>query len=765
MWSASLTSGDPVEGVDLEMIHGARATSGPDGLGSLALPDSVPADADGYTEQQIVVARKGKDLAILPESSSWYGGGSWVEQAQLDQLAWFVFDDRGIYRPKEKVRVKGWLRRQETRTHGDIGGLGADGPSSIHWTLTSSTGNPMGEGDTKLSRLGGFDLGFEIPDTANLGTAQLTLVAQGSSLSWATWTHAIEIEEFRRPEFEVTTTGPEGRWTLGEEATFTVDAHYYAGGGLPDADVSWNVSATPTSYSPPGHDGFSFGKWIPWWGHEPWGHGRWGRDEARTAESLEAKTDASGKHAVAAHFIAVNPPRPTNVIAEASVMDVNRQRWTSSATLLVHPAAIYVGLRTEKAFVDKGDRIDVDVLTVDPDGKATGADVTVRAVRHDWGFVRGAWAEVEKDPQDCTLPASTSLGHCQFEAKSGGRWSITATVRDERGRKNESELSIWVTGGDATPDRSLTREEVTLVPEKELYAPGETARLFVQAPFAPAEGTLTIERSGIVRQTRFRMDEATTTLEVAILEEHIPNVTVQVDLVGLQTRTGERRRQAYGSGQAIGVRLWLDLVPGVDARAEARGRGAAGCREARAGRQDDDRDRSEGQRERARVRRGAHRRRRRRVGAGAHAVPAPRSARGLLRRAIDRHADDGSARGDLARRSRHGIRCGHAHGRRRQRWRRPAPRAALDGHGGGCRRADARDGDGEGRIQGDAQPEERDDETGGADGAPCPFGHHAHRPPHELRRARVVRSRGAHRCQGPRVGGCSRSPTRSRATG
>jgi hypothetical protein len=59
--------------------------------------------------------------------------------------------------------------------------------------------------------------------------------------------------------------------------------------------------------------------------------------------------------------------------------------------------------------VNEGDRLDVDVLTVDPDGKALGADVAVRAVRNDWGFVRGAWIEVEKDAQDCTVAAATSI--------------------------------------------------------------------------------------------------------------------------------------------------------------------------------------------------------------------------------------------------------------------------------------------------------------------------------------------------------------------
>ena len=41
-------------------------------------------------------------------------------------------------------------------------------------------------------------------------------------------------------------------------------------------------------------------------------------------------------------------PAPGQRTGEATVMDVNRQAWTGSTTLLVHPADLYVGLRSER---------------------------------------------------------------------------------------------------------------------------------------------------------------------------------------------------------------------------------------------------------------------------------------------------------------------------------------------------------------------------------------------------------------------------------
>lgn len=48
-------------------------------------------------------------------------------------------------------------------------------------------------------------------------------------------------------------------------AVVSVEAKYYAGGGLPNAETTWTVTTSPGSYSPPNWPGFTFGSWRPWW--------------------------------------------------------------------------------------------------------------------------------------------------------------------------------------------------------------------------------------------------------------------------------------------------------------------------------------------------------------------------------------------------------------------------------------------------------------------------------------------------------------------
>ncbi len=146
---------------------------------------------------------------------------------------------------------------------------------------------------------------------------------------------------------------------------------------------------------------------------------------------------------------------------------------------------------------------------------------------------------------------------------------------DDRGRPNRSEITVWVSGGERPPARNVEQEEVTLIPGKRDYQPGDTAEILVQAPFYPAEGMITLRRSGLVRSERFTMDGPTYTLKVPIEEGYIPNVHVQVDLVGAAPRTNDAgevqpdipKRPAYATGELslsvppLARTLALDVTP------------------------------------------------------------------------------------------------------------------------------------------------------------------------------------------------------------
>ncbi len=561
VWTTALKDGTPLAGINIQAEPSrGEITTGENGTVRFPIPNGA----------SYLVGSRGADQALLPRSIYPWDDGSWSVQSVSDNLRWFVFDDRHMYRPGEEMHLKGWLRRVGGKQDGDIGLVGSQ-ISAVSYQVIDSQGNEIINGRAEINALGGFDFVLNVPEAVNLGYAQIYLAAQGDlgGLNNHQYYHSFQIQEFRRPEFEVTarneTPGP---YFAGEQAIVAVSAAYYAGGPLPNAEVSWLVTTSPGSYAPPNWDDFTFGTWHPWWSYyidyEEGIYGPGGGGGGRS-ETFSGQTDASGTNYLRLDFGQEAEPQPQSVIAEATVFDVNRQAWSRATTLLVHPADLYVGLRSERYFVERGNPLKIELIVTDLDGNpVVDRPIGVQAARLEWKYQAGTWIEQEADVQVCNLGSALEPVSCIFETPVGGTYQITAVIQDELGRKNQSRFTRWVSGGQQPPARKVEQETLTMIPDQETYRPGESAQILVQSPFSPAEGLLTVSRSGFLYTKRFQIEQGTATLTVPILEEHIPNLNIQVDVVGKAVRTddqgeallGAPPRPAFATGQ-----LTLSIPP------------------------------------------------------------------------------------------------------------------------------------------------------------------------------------------------------------
>ncbi len=538
VWASALSDGAPLSGVSITANSAAvNARTGENGLARFDLP------GDGAS---FIVASQGADQALLPRSDYFWGDDFWKTQSVRDDLRWYVIDDRQMYRPGEEVHIKGWLRKVGGGQEGDIGPLDRS-ISSISFQVVDPQGNTLVDGGSEVNSFGGFDLAFTIPEAANLGYAQLYLTAGGetSGLGSTQYYHNFQIQEFRRPEFEVQarneTVGP---YFIGEHAVVAVEAAYFAGGPLPNAEVTWQVASSPSSYHPPNWPEFVFGTWQPWWYFDYFYSDDFFNQEV-TYETFTGVTDATGNHYLRLDFDAVEKPQPYSIVAEATVFDVNRQAWVGATSLLVHPARLYVGMRSERTFVARGEPLVIELIVTDLDGNPViDRPIKVTAARLEWKQRGYSWREEEVELQECVQGSAQEPVTCIFDTPVGGQYQVTAVVTDEMGNENRSQMTRWVSGGERPPSRNVEQEAVTLIPDKESYQPGDVAEILVQAPFTPAEGLLTVSRSGILYTERFKVEEDTEVLLVPIDAAHIPNLHIQVDLVGATARMGT-------DGQAI----------------------------------------------------------------------------------------------------------------------------------------------------------------------------------------------------------------------
>jgi hypothetical protein len=535
--ATSLADGAPLAGVELR-FRGEKPSvvTGADGVATLPSPRASRQDA-------AVVARRGDDVAFLPDET-------WWQPEPEARLAWYVVTDRRLYRPGEEVRFKGWVRRLTPDTDAQPVLLGRDfGP--LRFTVEDADGNEIRSGALPLSGQGGFDGRFTVPAGASLGTGVIHVEAAGRSRQprvVVDWT--FEIQEFRRPEFVAEVEAASGPHLAGGSAQVVARASYFGGGALPGAEVHWRASAERGRFTPPGWDGWSFGDDAS-------------ADPPPVVRTLSGRTGAGGEHALRLDFERASPPLPATLKVEATVVDLNRQAWTAQTRLLVHPAEVYAGLRTGRAWVEADRPVEWEVAVVDLSGRpAAGREVEVWA-----GSESGRWEAGEWTPgpraQSCRGVSAAAPLRCAFRPAAGGLFHVAARVRDAAGRPSWTRSSVWVSGAAAAqrPERGRPVEgRVEMVADRAEYLPGDTAEVLLRSPVFPARGMLTVVRAGIARSEPLEVRGAAHVLRVPVAEGDVPNVRLRVDLAGDPRGAAGDTAAALPTDFAAGT-LELDVPP------------------------------------------------------------------------------------------------------------------------------------------------------------------------------------------------------------
>jgi alpha-2-macroglobulin len=542
VWATDLRTGAPLKGISVVTATGESSTTNELGLATSKLPQVV----DGFDH---VVVSRGIESVILPISGA--------QQVQTDSARWYVFDDRQIYRPSETISIKGWVRRVPASTD-DLTLLSA---TLLNYIVTDAVGQELTKGVAKIGSLGGFDFALEIPKTANLGTASIQLIPDSNSQLG--YQHSFQIADFRRPEFEVTVqpVSPAPFLSTGS-VTMETQASYLAGGSLPNAPVSWNVSTSESTFSPAGWNEFTFGIFQPWWWiREVSNRSIWYPSGLSDSKTYQATTDENGKHLLQLDFTTnegVLPDLPVSVSVAGTVTDVNRQAWSDQQNLLVHSADRYVGLRSDRSFVREGEPMKIEAVVTDIDGKVqVGSKISVIAGLIRSKYVNDKWVDEVVDPQTCDVTSAAEPVLCTFSTPVGGQYRVETVVTDAKGGRNRTQLTVWVSGAGAQPTRGVAQGTLTVVPDKTEYAPGDIAKILVQAPFAVGEGLAVITHNGIKENKRFTLEKGSAELAIALTEADIPNTSVTIEVVGASDRTatdgtvvaGAPKRPAFAGSQ------------------------------------------------------------------------------------------------------------------------------------------------------------------------------------------------------------------------
>jgi uncharacterized protein YfaS (alpha-2-macroglobulin family) len=304
--------------------------------------------------------------------------------------------------------------------------------------------------------------------------------------------------------------------------------------------LTWTFSKQPLGDAPAAvREKFPGDRWlfVGWGERSPADSGEISRDSAQLTQAGSRELTLATRRDAGV---------PYSYTLEGDVEDVSRQHIANRASITVHPAPWYVGLRRPPYFVEQKAGLRTEVVTASPRGDVIpGVPVTVTLTQVQWISVRRAEGNgfYAWDTERREIPAGTwtvTSGAdpvpLSIALPNGGYFMLEATAQEKSGRFAVTRTSFYALGDGYTAWARFDHNRIELVPERKTYKPGDTARIMIQSPWEQATALVTTEREGIRSHRQFALTSTQQSIDIPIAEADIPNVFVSVLLVKGRTR-------------------------------------------------------------------------------------------------------------------------------------------------------------------------------------------------------------------------------------
>lgn len=524
VWVIDLASGNPVVGAPVRLLGGPGGTRTTDSNGIARFPHSKRVRYD-REDQWLVEVNAGGRFGV--SRLGWATYPSVAREPYGRDYVGHLYADRVIFRPGEKVEIKGVVRTDDDATY-----RVPEGQPSFKVSILGPQFDRIVEQPVQLNDFGTFTVSYSVPAGARLGDYRVVLTTRDGGDEITVATTSVAVVEFRKPEFEVSMQAP-AQVVAGDPLQVRIQATYLFGGGVAGAPALWQVTSTPElAWSTRDFLGYSFAD-ADVFRQSVIATGAQARGKGLTG------ADGTLQFAVPSTLDTATSPRRLTV--SATVSDQTAQDFPASASVTVFPTDVVPGLRPDRYVTRANEPTRVSVITLRPDGsRYPGRAATVRVYERTWVTTKEQGADggryYNSKPVDTLVATETVTTGSNAEIsvpitpKSSGAMRVVVETRDDRDRIAIAATSFYVAGTTNASWRYSNDERFEMVADQAAYRVGETAQLLVPAPYPGAIGLVTIERGKNIRQTVMRFESNSAILPIPIGEDAVPNIFVSVVL-------------------------------------------------------------------------------------------------------------------------------------------------------------------------------------------------------------------------------------------
>ncbi len=555
VWAVHMQTGEPVAGAQIRFhsLTGTSPISGTTdnkGFFETELPlKDLALNRDDWRPEFWVTAEKDGDFAFV--SSLWNEGmfpndfGLWSDfqspSAPQYRPSIYMYSDRPLYRPGDTAHFKGIVRLKDWdgRLH-----LPAKGRTA-RVTLQDPEGKNVYEKTLTFSDYGTLSGDFPVDANASLGLYyfNVQVLPDDDTNGYSSGSPAFSVLAYRKPEYRVDLTPKADDYYNRQTVGIDLAGSYYFGAPLANAPVTWNVELTDYYFNKYTDGWYSFALEDAWCWYDC-------APETSQLTQGTGRLDAAGRMSI--DFPVSIDDKSVSQIAtiSAGVTDPNNQAVSNRVSVPVHKAAAYVGIRTTDYVVAPGESVNVDLVTVKPDGTPlANQQVTLKLLSRTWNTVKKKGVDGEyyydNEPKDTLireLSATTGgngKGTAALKVEKGGEHRIVATVTDGEGRTAQAATSAYVWSSTYVNWPHANNNRIEVLADKPEYKTGDTAKLLIKTPFQGKGVTalVTVERENVMKRQVVEIKSNAQPVEVEITEDLVPNAYVSVVIV--KPRDGE----------------------------------------------------------------------------------------------------------------------------------------------------------------------------------------------------------------------------------
>ena len=507
VYVADRNTGAPLADAALVMWAGGKQQSSAktDGEGLANLSIQTRGGAQGAEPENVwLLAQHGADVALV---TPWGYGFSSEDRNQRS----YIYTDRPVYRPGHTVHIKAVLRLEKNDT--------LQLPSG--WTptlqVTDTNDKVIFSKDIPPSAHGTIAADLNLEPDAGLGYYSIRLGETG-----AEGMGSFYVEEYKKPEYQVTVNPAVRRVLQGNSVQATIEARYFFGEPVAGAKVTYVVHTLPHY----------------WWDQDQ--ENAEGQVVAETSDEEEdtygateeqehqGVLDANGKLTVSIPVAVDGKHQDQDYRIEARVTDAANREVSGHATVLATYGSFRVLVEPVSYVFRGGEPVKVKVTAQDYDGKPVQTQIHVTAALQKFDSAAHKWTETEAANRDAST-AADGTAQVDLAISGTGDFQVKATAQTPEQRTVEARTWVWIWNSAGEWYNANTQAQI--VADKKTYQVGDTAHLLLVTGLKESWAVVTVEGNSVQSRHVLHALGESAPFDVPITRQSQPNVIVSAIIV------------------------------------------------------------------------------------------------------------------------------------------------------------------------------------------------------------------------------------------